>query len=398
MSAADHGQIIVPTGGGKTIIMIEHCRQLLNNGPRTIVVVAPRILLANQLSEEFLQFIPTTWTHVAHCHSGETHHFKTTNSDKLALFNDTARAANESCIIFTTYHSLRRVVDSGIDVDAIYFDEAHNACTKHFFVSVAAMSLSTPQKYFFTATPRISNRHDRGMNNREIFGPVIENVPAPELIQGGHILPPTIVPFETDHVVDKKNPHMVHSNTVQDIIDQLDETDAAKVLVAVPSSRVLGNILGHTDILSELSDRGYDVLHVTSKFGAYVNQTKVSREVFFDTLTAWGKDKQRKFVLFHYSILSEGINVPGLTHCIMLRNLNVVEMAQTIGRVIRLDKDDAAKLQSGEIQPQQWSLYNKPTGFVTVPVHRNYGAAVIKRLQRITDEIFVKGIPATALV
>ena len=398
MSAADHGQIIVPTGGGKTIIMIEHCRQLLNNGPRTIVVVAPRILLANQLSEEFLQFIPTTWTHVAHCHSGETHHFKTTNSDKLALFNDTARAANESCIIFTTYHSLRRVVDSGIDIDAIYFDEAHNACTKHFFVSVAAMSMVAVQKYFFTATPRVSNKHDRGMNNREIFGPVLENVPAPELIQGGHILPPTIVPFETDHVVDKKNPHMVHSNTVQDIIDQLDETDAAKVLVAVPSSRVLGNILGHTDILSELSDRGYDVLHVTSKFGAYVNKTKVSREVFFDTLTAWGKDKQRKFVLFHYSILSEGINVPGLTHCIMLRNLNVVEMAQTIGRVIRLDKDDAAKLQSGEIQPQQWSLYNKPTGFVTVPVHRNYGAAVIKRLQRITDEIFVKGIPATALV
>jgi superfamily II DNA or RNA helicase len=398
MSAADHGQIIVPTGGGKTIIMIEHCRQLLNNGPRTIVVVAPRILLANQLSEEFMQFIPATWTHVAHCHSGETHHFSTTKSDKLALFNDTARAANESCIIFTTYHSLRRVVDSGIDVDAIYFDEAHNACTKHFFVSVAAMSMVSVQKYFFTATPRVSNKHDRGMNNREIFGPVIENVPAPELIQGGHILPPTIVPFETDHVVDKKNPHLCHSTTVQDIIDQLDETDAAKVLVAVPSSRVLGNILGHTDLLSELSDRGYDVLHVTSKFGAYVNKTKVSREVFFDTLTAWGKDKQRKFVLFHYSILSEGINVPGLTHCIMLRNLNVVEMAQTIGRVIRLDKDDAAKLQSGEIQPQQWSLYNKPTGFVTVPVHRNYGAAVIKRLQRITDEIFVKGIPATALV
>ena len=284
MSAADHGQIIVPTGGGKTIIMIEHVCRLLNTAPRTIVVVAPRILLANQLSEEFLQFIPTTHTHVAHCHSGETHHFSTTKSAKLALFNDTARAADESCIIFTTYHSLRRVVDSGIDVDAIYFDEAHNACTKHFFVSVAAMSLSTPQKYFFTATPRISNRHDRGMNNREIFGPVIENVPAPELIQGGHILPPTIVPFETDHVVDKKNPHLCHSTTVQDIIDQLDDTHAAKVLVAVPSSRVLGNILGHTDLLHQLSERGYDVLHVTSKFGAYVNKTKVSREVFFLSL------------------------------------------------------------------------------------------------------------------
>ena len=398
MCATGHGQVIVPTGGGKTIVMIEHARHLLQHGPRTIVVVAPRILLANQLSDEFMSFISGTWTHVAHCHSGETHHFSTTKSDKLALFNNTARAANESCIIFTTYHSLRRVVDSGIDVDAIYFDEAHNACTRNFFIPVAAMTEIADMKYFFTATPRISNRHDRGMNNVAIFGPVLCNVPAPELIEGGHILPPTIVPFETDHSVDKKNPHLVHSNTVQDVIDGLDDAAASKVLIAVPSSRVLGNILGSTDLLHELSERGYDVLHVTSKFGAYVNRTKVSREVFFETLTQWGKDKDRKFVLFHYSILSEGINVPGLTHVIMLRNLNVVEMAQTIGRVIRLDRDDAERLQSGALLPQQWALYNKPTGFVTVPVHRNYGAQVIKRLQRIVDEIFVKGIPATALV
>ena len=398
MCATGHGQVIVPTGGGKTIIMIEHAKHLLTHGARTIVVVAPRILLANQLSEEFMQHISATWTHVAHCHSGETHHFSTTKSEKIALFNNTARAAGESCIIFTTYHSLRRVVDSGIDVDAIYFDEAHNACTRSFFIPVHAMSEHADMKYFFTATPRISNRHGRGMNNVAVFGPVIQNVPAPELIEGGHILPPTIVPFETDHSVDKKNPHMVHSNTVQDIIDQLDDTHASKVLVAVPSSRVLGNILGQTDLIHELSERGYDVLHVTSKFGAYVNRTKVSREVFFQTLTDWGKEKGRKFVLFHYSILSEGINVPGLTHCIMLRNLNVVEMAQTIGRVIRLDREDATKLQSGELTPCAWNFYNKPTGFVTVPVHRNYGKHVIKRLQRVVDEIFVKGVPATALV
>ena len=398
MQSADHGQIIVPTGGGKTIIMIEHVRQLINNNSQTIVVVAPRILLANQLCEEFMGLIDNPTLHVCHAHSGETRFFKSTKSDKIALFNNTARAAGESCIIFTTYHSLSRVVDAGIDVDAIYFDEAHNACTKHFFVAVAAMSMIAEKKYFFTATPRISAKHDRGMNNADVFGAVIENVPAPELIEGGHILRPTIVPFETDHEVDKKNPHLVHSNTVQDVIDNLDETHAAKVLVAVPSSKVLGNILGHTDLLSQLKERGYDVLHVTSKFGAYVNDKKVSREIFFETLTEWGKEEGRKFVLFHYSILSEGINVPGLTHCILLRNLNVVEMAQTIGRVIRLDRRDATNLASGAVSPCDWSLYHKPTGYVTVPVHRNYGAAVIKRLQRVTDEIFVKGIPATALV
>ena len=87
------GQVIVPTGGGKTFIMIRHALRLLADGPQTIVVVAPRILLANQLCEEFMQQISATWTHVCHVHSGETEHFSTTKSDKIALFNNTARAA-----------------------------------------------------------------------------------------------------------------------------------------------------------------------------------------------------------------------------------------------------------------------------------------------------------------
>ena len=52
------GQIIVPTGGGKTMCMINDAEQRFRSTiARTIVVVAPRILLANQLSSEFLEFI-----------------------------------------------------------------------------------------------------------------------------------------------------------------------------------------------------------------------------------------------------------------------------------------------------------------------------------------------------
>ena len=56
MQQNELGQIIVPTGGGKTYIMIADCHRLVTTTPRspqTIVVVAPRILLANQLSSEF---------------------------------------------------------------------------------------------------------------------------------------------------------------------------------------------------------------------------------------------------------------------------------------------------------------------------------------------------------
>ena len=49
------GQVIVPTGGGKTLIAImDAVKRFEVNVPRNIVVVAPRILLADQLCSEYM--------------------------------------------------------------------------------------------------------------------------------------------------------------------------------------------------------------------------------------------------------------------------------------------------------------------------------------------------------
>ena len=49
------GQVIVPTGGGKTnVAVFDAVREFEKTETQTIVVVAPRILLAEQLSSEFL--------------------------------------------------------------------------------------------------------------------------------------------------------------------------------------------------------------------------------------------------------------------------------------------------------------------------------------------------------
>ena len=96
------GQVIVPTGGGKTMCMINDAEQRFRSTiARTIVVVAPRILLANQLSSEFLEFI--TDVDVAHVHSGETHHFSTTKTEELENWYHNSI---KNILIFTTYHSL----------------------------------------------------------------------------------------------------------------------------------------------------------------------------------------------------------------------------------------------------------------------------------------------------
>lgn len=395
------GCVYCPTGGGKTLVMIEDLKRRLSASetPQTVVIAAPRILLATQLSEEFesalrghVDFV------IGHVHSGETHHWRSTNLDKIEKFVKLKDCFNTHVILFTTYHSLSRVVDSGIEINYAYFDEAHNATQKGHFVGVAATSMSSDNAYFFTATPKFSRSPlGRGMNNSEIYGNTIINVPAPELIDNGSIIPPQIVPYQTETQRNKENSHTVDRDTVLNVLDELDD-DSAKVLVAAPNTKVLWNTLTKSDLLVQLEMRGYDVLHITSKYGAYVNRQKVDREKFFETLQTWGKDKSRKFVLFHYSILSEGINVPGLTHAILLRQLPIIEMAQTIGRVIRMDRDDSQDIADGKLIAGQVEFYRKPCGYVTVPVHGKSGVATARRLQELVNTIFDKGIPAVGYV
>ena len=398
MQSNDAGQIIVPTGGGKTYIMIADAINQLKSGPQTIVVVAPRILLANQLCEEFMEFVSATWTHVCHAHSGETHHFSSTKPERIAIFNNVSRAAGESCIIFTTYHSLQRVVDSGINIDTIYFDEAHNGCGRHFFIALEQVVRYATRRYFFTATPRVGRGQSvaRGMNNTTIWGGVLENVPAQELIAAGAIVPPRVVPFETNRARNKVNAHEVDAANLKDMFEQLDVFQNPKVLVAAPSSKVLGNMLGHTDILDYFYQKGYDVMHITSKFGAIINDKKVGREEFFQTLQTWGADDTKKFVIFHYSILSEGINVNGLTHTILLRNLPIIEMAQTIGRVIRVHSDDRKAVADGLIPSGAFHLYKKAFGVVTMPIGYRMGNVTQARLEQVVNSIFIEGVPPLA--
>ena len=362
------GQIIVPTGGGKTLIAImDAMRRFSINVPRTIVVVAPRILLAEQLSSEYLEHI--TNANVLHVHSGETHHFSTTKSDRIKLFVDMCQTVREHVIIFTTYNSLGRVMESGIDVDTIYFDEAHNSVKRNFFPATEYFSKKADRCYYFTATRKTSVTIAKpGMNDVDVYGNIICRVSAPELVDGGYIAPPKVRVIEMDKV-DKKSltPHLESNN----ILTTIDDIGSKKVLVCAKTTKQLTTIF-MTDFADQLSERGYSYLYITSKTGAVIDGVKVSREEFFNTLNAWGRDADKKFVVLHRSILSEGINVSMLDSVVFMRNMDTIEMVQSIGRVLRL-------------APQ------KTYGFCVVPVYSNVGVSTARSLQKCVDIVFEQG-------
>ena len=369
------GQVIVPTGGGKTMCMIEDTKKQFteNSLPKTIVVVAPRILLAQQLCEDFLELIDDV--DVLHVHSGETHYKSTTKADEITYF---VNNSTENLLIFTTYHSLRRVQEAEIEVDTIYFDEAHNSVQKNFVEATEYHSMYANRCYFFTATPKHSKTPFKiGMNDEDIYGKVIVNVPAPQLVDEGHILPPKVSIKKIDVVDDSR---FKHEHDCDHVISTIDDICIDKLLVCARSTKQIVNLVAQSDFCLELNARGYSWMYITAKTGAVVDGKKVNRESFFNTLNEWGKDDTKKFVVLHHSILSEGINVSGLEAAIFLRNMDYITISQTIGRVIR---------KGGE---------NKTYGLISVPVYDRVGISTSRKVEAVVDTIFNQGQPAISVI
>ena len=368
----DRGQVIIPTGGGKTICMIEDTkRQFDTDSATTIVVVAPRILLAEQLCKEFLEVITDPMVRVLHVHSGDTEHESTT---KPAYIYDWAvQTWKRNRIIFTTYHSLHKVQESGVKVDTIYFDEAHNSVQRNFFPATEFFSNEAQRCYFYTATPKHSlSIFKPGMNDGAVYGQVICNVPAPKLVEEGYILPPKVVVKQLPQGDFKQSDE-------QNLIETIDDNSLNKILIAARSTKQIVRLVSQTDFCIQLRERGYNWMFITAKTGAIINGQKVSRDQFFKTLNQWGQDDTR-FVVMHHSILSEGINVKGLEAVLFMRNMDYIGISQSIGRVIRLGGAE------------------KTFGLVCVPVFDKVGISTARSVQAVVDTVFEQGEPAVSVV
>jgi len=386
------GQVIIPTGGGKTNVAIfDAMREFLKDIPQTIVVVAPRILLAEQLSCEFLEFI--TNARVLHVHSGETHHFSSTRPNMIRSWVESTPGHK---LIFTTYNSLQRLQQADIHVDTIYFDEAHNSVQRNFFPATEHFASAADRCYFFTATPKHSATISKpGMNDAAVYGNVICNVPAPELVEGGFIVPPKVVVQQFEML---SKGQIVADVDCENMIQTIDAQEVGKVLICAKATKQIQNLVSQTDFCKQLEDRGFSWMYITSKTGAIIDGQKVNREVFFDTLSAWGKDDSKKFVVLHHSILSEGINVSGLEAVLFMRSMDYIGVSQTIGRVIRLHQSDAEALRSGAIAPGNLSQYTKSFGLVCIPVYSSVGISTAKKVQAVVDTVFNQGQPAISIV
>ena len=392
LSQHSKGIVVMPTGGGKTNVGIfDTIRQFSNSEPQTVVVVSPRILLAEQLSSEYLEFI--TNASVMHVHSGETHHFSSTNPSKINWF---VNSSTQNKLIFTTYNSLGQLAKADVKVDTIYFDEAHNSVQRHFFPAVEHFAAEAKRCYFFTATPKYSNAIGKaGMNDVDVYGQIIVKVPAPQLVQNGYIIPPKVIASQMRLSVKGED---IAQRDCEYLLQTIQDNPVDKILICAKATKHIISLLSETDFAEQLAKEGYSMMHITSKHGAFIDGEKVNREVFFDTLNDWGKDADKKFVVLHHSILAEGINISALEAVVFMRSMDIVGIGQTVGRTLRLHPEDAAGIRSGALVAGDLASYTKSYGLVICPTFDKASTGAAQKVQTVVDIIFNKGDVAVSVI
>ena len=334
------GRVVIPTGGGKTFIeaAIIDFQIAAKKQTRVHLVLAPRILLANQLIGEFRKFSGTKYRIIAF-HSGhyepedEKIKWKETNTTKVSDVTDALIAAincDQDLVVFSTYHSAGKL--DGIHFETLIADESQYCVSENF--NDAIKKITANGKFFFTATERYTaSTKGRGLNNETFYGTRLYYITPAELIKLGLIVPPRL------HVM-----HCATRSAEDSIISEVLELAVEQDKLTRPNldfSKILFAMKGTSDV-KEIEDQSneihnvmpdHDICTITSRTGAKINGVKIRREDFLKEIKS-----RKNCLIFHYDILSEGIDVDDITGVCLMRNLGLAKLLQTIGRAVRIFK------------------------------------------------------------
>jgi superfamily II DNA or RNA helicase len=407
----NEGIIHLPTGTGKTNIEalsisdnIQNAYTWLkdNNMPDEIpvfVVLAPRILLSNQLFGVIRNILleKNQDCHYLIVHSGKTidnikrmwtidlpyRQLTSTTSSKIIIEEyNKAKAEKVPMIIFGTYDSSERIVNAKIPVYMLICDEGQYLVSERFgWISheneenPIKGQFNSYRKYYYTATLKETiSDNGLGMNNSNLFGPIIYEKTPLEMIIAGEILRPRM--------------HLV------DVIGNIEETDelnkdvnaimsafiehkaqcktSPKLLVVTKGSEHLNQIVTHPKIQNFLVTRpNLKIFDISSYYHPRINEEVVKRETFLKALQSL--TDQDEAIILHIDILSEGIDVPGITGIMPMNMMGLGKFLQTLGRASRLHVNDRKKLYDSIIKYNELEKFIKDYAWIIIPIYGNIG-------------------------
>ncbi len=298
-----------------------------------------------------------------------------TSPKLISDFVSIAKTQNLPCIFFSTYNSAERI-NEAIPVEKISIvvnDEAQYLVQEQFHDIIHILNFD--RCYFFTATTiHTPSDKGRGMNNKDSYGEIIFNMTPREAIEMGKMVRPRM-----HFVISPDNTSYTKQDFESSLGKIISESFAQHnyAIGQFSKPKMLVSVKGVGDIEKFFQSKEYKGLIRTGvkiyavasddKVGNDINGEKVNRREFLNRLKEDGKNPSQEIIILHYDILSEGIDVPGITGIMPLRTLGKAKFLQTYGRAARLDLDDRERIQKGEIKSSDLGEMLKPYAWVIVP-------------------------------
>lgn len=386
------GIIHLPTGSGKTFIQATTIVNNLKNN-RVFVVLSPRILLTNQLYNEVKQILIENNKDCQYLivHSGKAEDKSdiqwsesmpyrevksTTSTNEITNQYERSQRENIPLIIFGTYDSSKRIVNSLIPVYMLLCDEAHYLVSEEFSwiryenYTDNRFQFNAERKYYFTATLKNTiSDNGLGMNNSKEFGNILYSKTPLDMVIAGEIIRPRIhlvnvttqdnvteLDKDVNAIVDSFTEHRIHCKI------------GAKLLIVTKGSEHLNRIVNHPKIQEELETRpNLRIFDITSAFKPRINGIIVKRTEFLNQLQSLTDSDEA--IILHVKILTEGIDVPGITGIMIMNDLSLSNFLQTIGRATRLYLKDRTRLYDGTLKYDELNRFVKAFAWIIIPVY-----------------------------
>ena len=390
------GRYIYPTGAGKTLIeslILNHQIDRCSGGVH--LVVAPRIALLIQLMGEYREFIGDRYLPIG-LHSGSEEpesddsdwmrrtQRNTTDPCVVDTAIQYAKSKGKSAVVFSTYHSLYKLTPKfghkltpklDFSFDTMIADESQYCVSENYFEQIK--DIDAKIKLYFTATERHYAKKDgtkaeRSNDNEEVFGKPLGSETVKDLVKRGILVEPilhlmlgeTMFEQEEKDRTSNEEKHKVDQETLiaeaQHIAKEqrrmVHKDMHAKTLFACRKAEnveIIVDLKNNRENLHKLQRKVPDhtIFTIISKkpFGAMIDGGPVNRKTFLERLASCDGNA----LVFHYNILSEGIDVDGITGVALLRKMGDAKLMQTIGRCLRPYKKDPSL---------------KPHAYLSVPI------------------------------
>ena len=359
-------QFILPTGSGKTLLEIEAANITIESGGKYILVITNGIALTHQLLLEFWKFKTKKYKQICVCsekiielpnyEKEEPESLIVPTTTEASVITDVIIKNTESALMFfSTYDSAPKIASAfkelGLNIDICIADEAHNLCDQNNFEILfdGLQSLPTKKWAFFTATRKIdfTNSFGKGMNNFEKFGLVNSEIKPAELIEMGHILSPRITILNIDKDLGEQNE--IDACFIKEgvritrelVLNGLKKNH--KIIVPCRSVANAHDFAESFDLNKELSEIGN---YITDAISSDPTRMKDSKK---ETKLNYFRNENTSNVLYHFDMISEGINVESIDTVIILRKLGGIKTIQMVGRAGRPMPEDRQNLKIGKI-------------------------------------------------